>query len=508
MRRTCNRESGFSTMGLVIIVAGIAATVGGYNALRSQSVLKASDVRNASQEAGDLNYNAFSVYQALAAGPTPAIYPDPYLPIQNARMVVSSKATPNNLWKGTTDQVTIFSTSYHGNPKGKRTTTDIKSTQLEAKNAARPYLLTHAAVKADTDVNMALNKTDKNILSKAVVRLAPPPTPSCKIGFTGTPSTQPFTCVKTPAQKVQVFDPTTGLPELDPLTGQPKMVDKPATYQDCPGMSRGWAFDTDVGQEVTAHFFGSGVVVDASIQQATGLEGPLNFASGGIPKNSQAIPYPGAHRVEAVNAGLRDIKFVAANSQWIQLNVAGPDGSVGKCVAGLHVNRGPALNSPTDSWGADTRVQMADGSFKKISELRFGDWVWNPRFKETARILHVHETAPPTAMVEIKLGQDIIHVTSLHPFLSRRGLLAARDLRPGDELPAADAGWKTVASARVYRPAEGVKVYDLFLDSERAPMDRLLNMDGLLAPSYEWQKELGNLPSITLFDTPQPLDLW
>jgi hypothetical protein len=508
MRRSYNRESGFSTMGLVIIVAGLAGVVGGYNVLRSQAVLKASDVRNASQEAGDLNYNAFSVYQALAAGPTPAIYPDPYLPIQNARMVVNSKATPNNLWKGTTDQVTIFSTSYHANPKGKRTATDIKSTQLEAKNATRPYLITHASVKADTGVNMALNKVDKNINSKATVRLAPPPTPTCKIGFTGTPSTQPFTCVKTPAQKIEVVDPVSGLPELDPATGQPKTVEKPATYQDCPGMSRNWAFDTDVGQEVTAHFFGSGVVVDASIQQATGLEGPINLPSGPIPKNSQAIPYPGAHRVEAVDAGLRDVKFIANNSQWIQLNVAGPDGSVGKCVAGLHVNLGPALNSPTDSWGADTQVQMADGTFKKISELRLGDQVWNPRFKETARILHVHETAPPTAMVEIKLGHHTLHVTSLHPFVSRRGLVAARDLRPGDELPAADAGWKLVTAARIYRPADGVKVYDVFLDSPRAPMDRLLNMDGLLAPSYEWQKELGTFPSITLFDASEPMDLW
>src|SRR6478672_2996297 len=103
MRRNCNRESGFSTIGLVVIVAGIAGVVGGYNLLRSQSVLKASDVRNASQEAGDLNFNAFSVYQALASGPNPAIYPDPYLPINSARMVVSSKAVPNDLWKGTTD---------------------------------------------------------------------------------------------------------------------------------------------------------------------------------------------------------------------------------------------------------------------------------------------------------------------------------------------------------------------------------------------------------------------
>lgn len=508
MRRTCNREAGFSTMGLVIIVAGIAGVVGGYNLLRSQSVLKASDVRNASQEAGDLNFNAFSVYQALASGPTPAIYPDPYLPISSARMVVSSKAVPNSLWKGTTDQVTIFSSSYHGNPKGKKTSTDIKSTQLEAKNSARPYLLTHADVKADTSVSMALNKANKNINSTATVNLAPPPTPTCKIGFTGTPSTQPFTCVKTPAEKVEVIDPKTGLAEIDPVTGTPKMVDKPATYHDCPGMSRNWAFDTDVNQEVTAHFFGSGVVVDASIRQAPGLEGPLNFAGGAVPKNSAALPYPGAHRVEAVDAGLRNIKFMALNSQWIELSVAGPDGSVGKCVAGLHVNRGPALNTPTDSWGPDTLVQLADGSYKKISKLEYGDWVWNPRFKEAVRVLHLHESAPPTALVEIDLAGKSIHVTSLHPFLSRRGLVHARDLRPGDQLPGADEGWKTVVSTRIYRPAEGSKVYDVFLDSPRAPMDHLMNMDGLLAPSYDWQKELAMLPTATIFDMPHQPDLW
>jgi hypothetical protein len=495
-------------MGLVIIVAGIAGIVSGYNVLRSQSVLKASDVRNASQEAGDLNYNAFSVYQALASGPAPAIYPDPYLPINNARMVVNPNAVPNNLWKGTTDEVTIFSTSYHGNPKGKKTATDIKSVGLEAKNNARPYLITHADVKADTSVTMALAKANKKVNSTATVRLAPPPTPKCTIGFTGTPSTQPFTCVKTPAKKVEVIDPATGKPELDPATGEPKTVEKPATYQDCPGMSRNWAFDTDVGQEVTAHFFGSGVVVDASVSQAPALEGPLNFATGPLPKSSAAIPYPGAHRVAAVDASLRDIKFVAMNSQWIELSVAGPDGSVGKCVAGLHVNRGPALNTPTDSWGPDSLVQLADGSFKKISKLKYGDRVWNPRFEEAAGVLHVHETAPPSALVEIKLESKSIHVTSQHPFISRRGIVFARELRAGDQLAGAEGPWKTVVSTRIYKPEPGAKVYDVFLDSKRAPVERLLNVEGLLTPSYEWQSELATLPSLTVFDMPQPPELW
>jgi hypothetical protein len=508
MRRSNHRESGFSTLGLVIIVAGIAGVVGGYNVLRSQSVLKASDVRNASQEAGDLNYNAFSVYQALASGANPAIYPDPYLPISNARMVVNPNAVPNDLWKGTTDTVTIFSTSYHGNPKGRKAATDIKSVGLEAQNSARPYLITHADVKAGTSVTMALAKSNKNVNSTATVKLAPPPTPQCKIGFTGTPSTQPFTCVKTPAKKVEVIDPKTGEPELDPATGEPKMVEKPATYQDCPGMTRNWAFDTDVGQDVTAHFFGSGVVVDASVRQAPALEGPLNFPTGNLPKNNGSIPYPGAHRVAAVDASLRDITFRAMNSQWIELSVVGPDGSVGKCVAGLHVNRGPELNTPTDSWAADTLVQLEDGSYKKISKLAYGDRVWNPRYKEAASVLHVHETAPPSPLVEIKLGSKSIHVTSQHPFISRRGFVFARDLRPGDQLPGVDEPWKTVVATRIYRPEPGSKVYDVFLDSKRAPAERLLNMDGLLTPSYEWQSELGALPNLTIFDMPNLPELW
>ncbi len=506
MRRANPQEAGFSTLGFVIMVAGVAGMLGAYNLLRTQSVLKASDIRNASQEAGDLNYNAFSVYQALASGPNPAIYPDPYLPINNARMIVSSKAVANNLWQGKKDQVTIYSNSFHGNPNGKKITTDIKSRQLEANNSARPYLITHADVKANTSVGTALTKFDKNIRSSATVSLAPPPTPTCKIGFSGTPSTQPFTCVKTPGQTVEVTDPVTGLPELDPVTGLPKTVAVPPTFQDCPGMSRNWAFDTDVGQQVTAHFFGSGVVVDARIQQAPALEGPLNFPAGALPKNSAAIPYPGAHRVEAVNAGLRNIKFMAFNSQWVQLSVAGPDGTVGKCVAGLHVNRGPNLNSPSDSWGPDTLVELADGSHKKISNLTLNDWVWNPRFKEVARVVYVHETAPPTAMAEINFGKQSIHVTIQHPFISRRGLVYSRELLPGDQLPGADGTWKTVVSTRVYRPSLGYKVYDVFLDSKRSPVDRLMNMHGIMAPSYEWQQELGTLSALTIFDKPLAAD--
>lgn len=496
-------DSGFSTLALVIVVAGVTGLVGGFNALKSQMVLKSSDVRNAGQEVDDLNYNAFSVYQALGAGKTPAIYPDPYLPINQAQMVVSSSAVPNKLWKGTTDSVTIYSTSFHGNPKGKETSTNVRSSGFSAKDAARPYLITHANVKAESSVQMALLKTKKNLVAKASVEVGPPPTPECKIGFTGTPSMQPFNCVKTPAQIIPVMDPASGRQAVDPATGAPLTVTKPAVYQSCPGMARGWAFDTDEGQPVTAHFFGSGVVVDAQVSQAPGLEGPLNFAAGPLPKASAAIPFPGAHRVTAVDASLRDISFVAMNSQWIELKVAGPDGTVGSCVAGLHVNHGADSNTPTDSWGEDTLVQLADGTFKKISALKYGDLVWNPRYKEATPVLYLHETASPSAMVEIKLGSKSIHVTSQHPLISRRGVVFANQLRVGDQLAGADEAWKTVSGTRVYRPEPGFKVYDVFLRSKRAPSERLLNVDGLLSPSYEWQAEFAPLPSLTLFDYPQ-----
>ncbi|HYX34800.1 MAG TPA: hypothetical protein VE954_17015 [Oligoflexus sp.] len=508
MRSSSHRESGFSTMGLVIILAGVAGVVGGYNMLRSQSVLKASDVRNAGQEAGDMNFNAFNVYQALAAGTTPAIFPDPYLPVNNARMVVSSKATPNNLWKGATDTITIFSTSYHGNPQGTKTATEIKSVQLEKKNPARPYLITHADVKAKTTVGMALTKSNKDINSTATVNLPPPPTPDCMIGFTGTPSTQPFTCLKKAAVKQPASDPKTGLPVLDPKTGEPVVIETPAVFGSCSGAALAWSFDTDVGQTVTAHFFGNGVIVDANIQQMAGSTQPLSFAGGPIPKNSQAIPYPGANRVEAKNAKLRDVTFVATSSSWMELNVMGPDGTVGKCTAGLHVNMGPALNTEADSWGSETLVQLADGSHKKISQLQFGDRVWNPQFKEAASIVHIHETAPTSSMVALDLGSSVVHVTSHHPFLSQRGLVLAQDLRAGDQLPAADASWKTVVGNRAYRPAEGYKVYDVFLNSPRSARDRLMNVEGLLVPSYEWQSQLATLPSSTLFDMPQLPNLW
>src|SRR6478735_8439108 len=130
MQLSSQRQGGFSTMGFVIILAGIAGVIGGFNVLRSQSVLKASDARNASQEAGDMNFNALNVYQALTSGKDPAIFPDPYLPVANARMAVGSKAVPNALWDWTSDKVTIYSTSFHGKPQGTKTATQVKSGKL------------------------------------------------------------------------------------------------------------------------------------------------------------------------------------------------------------------------------------------------------------------------------------------------------------------------------------------------------------------------------------------
>ncbi len=501
-------NDGFGAIGLVLVIASIGAIIGTYSGLRSQSALKSSDINNANQEATDLSINALGVFQSLMSAPNPTIYPDPYLPVKSAVLATTPSAKPNPLWGSSPNTIMVYSKSYHASPEGKDSTSYIRFNRFETNKSSRPYLITHAAVVADSKVDTALLKNATNGEAKAKVEIDPPPTPSCSMAFSGNSSVQGFQCIQSPAMMVNVIDPSTGKPVIDPATGKPKQVLKPATFMSCPGVARGWAHDTDAGQTVTAHFMGNGVVVDASVRQAPGLEGPLNFAAGTLSKSSVEVPYPGATRLLAKNVGLSSISFVARNSQWIELSVAGPDGSRKTCLAGIHVNLGPTLNTAGDSWGSDTLVQMADGSFKKISTLKYGHMLWNPKFKRPEKVLYVHETPPPTSMVEIKLGDKKIDVTSLHPFVSRRGLLLAQDLKPGDQLPSADRNWQTISALRTYKPSSDAKVYDIFLDSDQAPSDRLLNMDGLLAPSYEWQRELAELPALTLFDLQQPLDLF
>ena len=219
-------------------------------------------------------------------------------------------------------------------------------------------------------------------------------------------------------------------------------------------------------------------------------EGALDFPSGVIAKSSQDLPYPNNDSIRSKDIALRKVTYTAQNSNWVQMNVTGPDGNMGTCFAGIHVNKGPEENTEADSWDANSLVEMADHSFKKVSELNAGEWVWNPKLNKPSQVVYSYKTMPNNSMIELKFKSGIARITGNHPFITDKGLRRASELRPGDKLPGVKTAWKIIQSVKAYKPTEQTMVYDIFLDPSHPPKDRMMNIDGLQVPGYEHQRYL------------------
>jgi hypothetical protein len=81
----------------------------------------------------------------------------------------------------------------------------------------------------------------------------------------------------------------------------------------------------------------------------------------------------------------------------------------------------------------DARVLMADGSVRPISELRLLDEVVTAEGR-TGRVLETTTRLHTDGLVNVRLwGHSHLRLTANHPVLTKRGYVAAGELRPGED---------------------------------------------------------------------------
>lgn len=119
------------------------------------------------------------------------------------------------------------------------------------------------------------------------------------------------------------------------------------------------------------------------------------------------------------------------------------------------LNVAPGAGKPVS---VDELVTMADGSRKRLGDVRVGDWVithtGQPRPVEA-----VHEQGRlPVVAVHTRLGRRVVAAND-HPFLTERGFVDAADLQPGDFLPL--VSFNPVAGT--YRTAEEFRLAGYFV---------------------------------------------
>jgi hypothetical protein len=79
-----------------------------------------------------------------------------------------------------------------------------------------------------------------------------------------------------------------------------------------------------------------------------------------------------------------------------------------------------------------TKIRMADGSDRLITELSKGEYVYNPVTRKPAKIVKLTMGPENKPLLHITIGNSTVRVTDTHPFMTKRGWVAARHLKAGE----------------------------------------------------------------------------
>ena len=81
-----------------------------------------------------------------------------------------------------------------------------------------------------------------------------------------------------------------------------------------------------------------------------------------------------------------------------------------------------------------TLIRMSDGSDRLITELRMGEFVYNPVTKMPARITKLTIGPELKPLINVSVGGRVVKVTDTHPFMTRRGWIQAKNLKKTDQV--------------------------------------------------------------------------
>jgi hypothetical protein len=136
----------------------------------------------------------------------------------------------------------------------------------------------------------------------------------------------------------------------------------------------------------------------------------------------------------------------------------------------------------------DTKIMMASGQEKQISDIMENDYVLNPHYGVGVRVKKVVKGPEKKSLYEVQIGKNKVEVTEDHPFFTQRGWLQARELKAGDKLMGEGLG-KVITRAKKL-PYKGPEdVWNFELDTED-PLARVIVANGIPTGELNTQLEL------------------
>lgn len=144
--------------------------------------------------------------------------------------------------------------------------------------------------------------------------------------------------------------------------------------------------------------------------------------------------------------------------------------------------RVPLITVRWGCFGKDTKITMADGTQKVISDIKAGDQVLSEK-KESLTVkelIYGHEDA----VIYMKTdAEEELLVCESHPVVTQRGIVVARNLNAGDLLVRADGSQASLVA--LYKKDYHDTVYNLKIDS----VPQVIIANGFLAGDFEAQND-------------------
>lgn len=140
-----------------------------------------------------------------------------------------------------------------------------------------------------------------------------------------------------------------------------------------------------------------------------------------------------------------------------------------------------------------TMIDMADGSQRKVEELRAGDKV----LSKSGKILKIKSRTTGTDHNFVNIyfhGADALSLTPTHPVLTQRGIIRSEEVRVGDSIYTRH-GQTTVEKIRKTKSFYAKNVYNFVLEAEHgnekiSRSDALLYAGGILVGDNTLQEKL------------------
>lgn len=180
------------------------------------------------------------------------------------------------------------------------------------------------------------------------------------------------------------------------------------------------------------------------------------------------------------------------DGQYVKWYAYGP--KYNKCMGRLYYYPGCYYEIGTRDGGCfapETKIQLADGSSRRIDELQAGDLVFNPLTGRSSKFKGMVKGPEKEPMIELGYDGKFVRVTTKHPMLTMTGIKPAMDLRSGEEVLGADKKFHKLSELRRLPVDANQQVYNFVVDDpDDSPAHHVVVADGILTGDLQMQKDL------------------